>query len=71
VQQIGSTPCAIHFKGPPNVSDQAADGAGAKGVGVTTGIYSQDDLAAASPNSVVLAGLDDVPQVLEALGLDW
>jgi len=50
---------------------QAADGAGAKGVGVTTGIYSQDDLAAASPNSVVLAGLDDVPQVLEALGLDW
>lgn len=33
---------------------QAADGAGARGVGVTTGIYSHDELAAASPGGSVV-----------------
>jgi len=33
---------------------QAADGAGARGVGVTTGIYSHDELTAASPGGCLV-----------------
>ena len=32
---------------------QAADGAGAHGIGVTTGIYTREELAAASPGMIL------------------
>lgn len=47
---------------------QAADAAGAVGVGVTTGIFSHDELAASSPGSVILPGLEDLSQVLKSFG---
>lgn len=48
---------------------QAAGAGGAIGVGVTTGIFNRDELSAASPGSLILDGLQDLPQTLKAFGL--
>ncbi|KAL6765250.1 HAD-like domain-containing protein [Haematococcus lacustris] len=63
---IGDTPMDI----------QAALAAGAKAVGVTTGIYSREELLAAAPPGtppgalLVLDSLEDTSAVLKAFGLD-
>lgn len=47
----GATKARYHVGDTP-MDLQAADGAGARGVGVTTGIFSRDELAAASPGGL-------------------
>jgi len=49
---------------------QAAVAAGAKALGLTTGIYTKDELLEVAPESVVLDGLEDIDRVLEELGLE-
>ena len=48
---------------------KAAAAAGAHPLGVTTGIYTAAQLEDACPAATVLAGLHDLPRVLQALGL--
>ena len=49
---------------------QAAEAAGAGAVGVTTGIYTEEQLRSVAPGATVLDGLADQPVVLRALGLE-
>jgi phosphoglycolate phosphatase-like HAD superfamily hydrolase len=49
---------------------QAAVAAGAKALGLTTGIYTKDELLEVAPEAVVLDGLEDIDRVLEELGLE-
>ena len=48
---------------------QAAEAAGAQAIGVTTGIYTRQELAEAGQSVVVLEGLADLGTVLEVLNL--
>ena len=49
----GSITARYHVGDTP-MDLQAADGAGAQGIGVTTGIYSREELAASSPGAAGL-----------------
>lgn len=46
---------------------QAAADAGAVPLGVTTGIYTGEQLLAAAPNATILESLEDLPRVLDLL----
>ena len=48
---------------------QAAEAAGAGAVGVTTGIYTRQELESVAPSAVVLEGLQDLAAVLQVLNL--
>ena len=48
---------------------QAAEAAGAQAIGVTTGIYTREELEGAGRGAVVLDGVADLRQVLGALSL--
>lgn len=52
---------------PMDVS--AAEAAGAQAVGVTTGIYTRQELAEAGSGVVLLDGLQDVQRVMEVFNL--
>jgi phosphoglycolate phosphatase-like HAD superfamily hydrolase len=47
----------------------AAEEAGAKAIGVSTGIYPAEELRAAGKGATVLDGLHDLPRVLAELQL--
>ena len=51
------------------LSPLAAHLAGAQAIGVTTGIFTSDDLCSAAPSCVVFDHLKDTDQVLAALGV--
>ena len=53
VRAAGSITARYHVGDTP-MDLQAADGAGAQGIGVTTGIYSREELAASSPGAARL-----------------
>ena len=53
VRAVGSITARYHVGDTP-MDLQAADGAGAQGIGVTTGIYSREELAASSPGAAGL-----------------
>jgi HAD-hyrolase-like len=53
VRAAGSITARYHVGDTP-MDLQAADGAGAQGIGVTTGIYSRKELAASSPGAARL-----------------
>ena len=51
------------------LSPGAAHLAGAQAIGVTTGIFTQNDLSSAVPSCVVFDDLKDTDKVLAALGV--
>lgn len=53
LRTAGSITARYHVGDTP-MDLQAADGAGAQGIGVTTGIYSREELAASSPGAAGL-----------------
>ncbi len=52
---------------PMDVS--AAEAGGAQAIGVTTGIYTRQELSEAGQSAVVLDGLHDLQHVFEVLNL--
>ena len=69
----GSTPAgglrARFHVGDAPMDVSAAEAAGAQAIGVTTGIYTRQELANAGQSVVVLDGLQDLQSIFEVFNL--